>query len=166
MKFARAFNMAAGLAALALTMSPSAFADDTGWYTGFNAGQSRAKIDDTRIADGLLDDGVRTTSISNDDLHFGFKAFGGYAFNRYFALESGYFNLGKFSFAADTLPAGSLRGDIKLQVAKFDPVGSVPLGDKFSLFARAGVNYADAKDSFVGTGAVAVLDPSPRRWAA
>jgi OmpA-OmpF porin, OOP family len=166
MKIVRAFGMAASLAALALTVSPPAFADDAGWYTGFNAGQSRAKIDDTRIADGLLDDGFSTTSIRNDDLHFGFKAYGGYAFNRYFALESGYFNLGRFGFTADTLPAGSLRGDIKLQGANFDAVGSVPLGDKFSLFARAGVNYADAKDSFAGTGAVAVLDPSPHRWAA
>jgi OOP family OmpA-OmpF porin len=166
MKIARAFSMAAGAAALVLTMSPSVFADDAGWYTGFNAGQSRAKIDDTRIADGLLDDGFTTTSISNDDLHFGFKAFGGYAFNRYFALESGYFNLGKFGFTADTSPAGSLRGNIKLQGANFDAVGSVPLGDKFSLFARAGVTYADAKDSFAGTGSVAVIDPSPGRWAA
>jgi len=166
MKIARAFGMAASLGALALTASPSAFADDAGWYTGFNAGQSRAKIDDTRIADGLLDDGFSTPSISNDDLHFGFKAYGGYAFNRYFALESGYFNLGRFGFTADTLPAGSLRGDIKLQGANFDAVGSVPLGDKFSLFARAGVNYADAKDSFAGTGSVAVLEPSPHRWAA
>jgi OOP family OmpA-OmpF porin len=167
MKIARAFGMATGLAALAVTtMSPSAFADDAGWYTGFNAGQSRAKIDDSRIADGLLDDGFTTTSISNDDRHFGFKAFGGYEFNRYFALEGGYFNLGKFGFTADTSPAGSLRGDIKLQGANFDAVGSVPLGDKFSLFARAGVNYADAKDSFAGTGAVTVIDPSPGRWAA
>src|SRR5580704_13703009 len=166
MKIARASSIAASLAALALTMSPSAFADDAGWYTGFNAGQSRAKIDDTRIADGLLDDGFTTTSIRNDDLHFGFKAFGGYEFNRYFALEGGYFNLGKFGFTADTLPAGSLRGNFKLQGANFDAVGSVPLGDKFSLFARAGVNYADAKDSFAGTGSVAVIDPSPHRWAA
>src|SRR6202789_470901 len=165
MKIVRSFGMVAGAAALVLTMSPSVFADDAGWYTGFNAGQSRAKIDDTRIADGLLDDGFTTTSISNDDLHFGFKAYGGYAFNRYFALESGYFNLGKFGFTADTLPAGSLRGDIKLQGANFDAVGSVPLGDKFSLFARAGVTYADAKDSFGGTGSVAVIDPSPRKWA-
>src|ERR1700733_12628496 len=166
MKIARAFSMVAGAAALVLTMSPSVFADGAGWYTGFNAGQSRAKINHTRIADGLLDDWFTTTSISNDDLHFGFKAFGGYAFNRYFALESGYFNLGKFGFTADTLPAGSLRGDVKLQGANFDAVGSVPLGDKFSLFARAGVNYADAKDSFAGTGAVAVIDPSPHKWAA
>ena len=166
MKIARAFGIAASLAALTLTVSPSVFADDAGWYTGFNAGQSRAKIDDTRIADGLLDDGFTTTSISNDDRHFGFKAYGGYAFNRYFALESGYFDLGKFGFTADTLPARSLRGDIKLQGVNFDAVGSVPLGDHFSLFVRGGVNYADARDSFAGTGSVAVIDPSPRKWAA
>src|SRR3984885_14934034 len=124
MKFARAFKMAAGLAALALSMSPSAFADDAGWYTGFNAGQSRAKIDDSRIADGLLDDGLTTTSISNDDRHFGFKAFGGYEFNRYFALEAGYFNLGRFGFTADTLPAGRLRREIKNKGGDFDAVGS------------------------------------------
>ena len=166
MKIARAFSMAAGLAALAVTSSPTAFADDAGWYAGFNAGQSRAKIDDTRIVGGLLDDGFTTTSISNDDRHFGFKVFGGYEFNRYFALEAGYFNLGRFGFLADTLPAGSLRGDIKIQGANFDLVGSVPIGEKFSLFARAGVNYADSKDSFAGTGAVTVIDPSPHKWAA
>ena len=166
MKIARALSIAASLAAFVLVSSPSALADDAGWYTGVNVGQSRARIDDTRIADGLLSDGFTTTSISNDDRHFGFKAFGGYEFNRYFALEGGYFNLGKFGFTADTSPAGSLRGDIKLQGANFDAVGSVPLGEKFSLFARAGLNYADAKDSFTGTGSVAVLDPSPRKWAA
>src|ERR1700722_2496611 len=101
MKIVRAFSMAAGLAVLALTMSPSVFADEAGWYTGFNAGLSRAKINDTRIADGLLDDGFTTTSTSNDDRHFGFKAYGGYEFNRYLALESGYFDLGKFGCTAD-----------------------------------------------------------------
>ncbi len=71
--------------------------------------------------------------------------------------------LGRFGFTANTSPAGSLRGDIKLQGANFDAVGSVPLGDKFSLFARAGLNYAHAKDSFAGTGSVAVIDPSPQQ---
>jgi OmpA-OmpF porin, OOP family len=166
MKIARAFRMVATLAAFAVTSSPAAFADDAGWYAGFNAGQSRAKIDDSRIADGLLGDGLTTTSINDDNHHFGFKAFGGYEFNRYFALESGYFDLGRFGFTADTLPAGSLRGDIKIKGVNFDAVGSVPIGEKFSLFARAGVNYADSKDSFSGTGAVAVIDPSPKKWSA
>jgi OOP family OmpA-OmpF porin len=67
---------------------------------------------------------------------------------------------------ADTLPAGSLRGDIKIQGANFDAVGSVPIGEKFSLFARAGLNYANSKDSFAGSGSVAVLNSSPHKWAA
>jgi OOP family OmpA-OmpF porin len=167
MKIARAIGMMATLATVAVTLSPTAFADDdAGWYVGFNAGQSRATIDDGRIAAGLLSDGFTTTSINDDNSHFGFKVFGGYEFNRYFSLEGGYFNLGQFGFTADTIPAGSLHGDLKLQGGNIDLVGSLPLGDKFSLFARAGLNYAEAKDSFIGTGSVTVIDPSPQKSAA
>src|ERR1700674_1823794 len=115
MKIARAFFLlTATLAAFAAALSPTAFADDAGWYAGAKAGQSRAKIDDGRIANGLLGDGFTSTSISNEDHHFGFKVFGGYEFNRYFALEGGYFDLGRFGFTANTVPAGSLRGNIKI----------------------------------------------------
>src|SRR4029077_21149772 len=165
MKIERDFGLMATLTALALTLSPTTFAaEDVGWYAGFNAGQSRAKIGDGRIAQGLLGDGLPTTPISNHDHHFGFKVFGGYEFNRYIALESGYFDLGRFGFTAHTTPAGSLRGDIKVNGANFDLVGSVPIAEKFSLFARAGLNYAQAKDSFAGTGSVAVIDRSPHKW--
>jgi OOP family OmpA-OmpF porin len=165
MKIERDFRLMATLTALAFTLSPTTFAaEDAGWYAGFNAGQSRAKIGDGRITNGLLGDGFTTTSISNDDHHFGFKVFGGYEFNRYIALESGYFDLGRFGFTAQTTPAGSLRGDIKVNGANFDLVGSVPIAEKFSLFARAGLNYAQAKDSFVGTGSVAVINRSPHKW--
>ena len=166
MKIAQIFGTMLLVAALAGALSSEAFADDAGWYLGFNAGQSRAKIDDSRIADDLLIDGLATTSIGDENRHFAFKTFGGYEFNRYFALESGYFDLGRFGFRADTLPAGGLHGDIKIQGANFDLVGSVPIGDKFSLFARGGVIYEQSRDSFSGSGAVAVLDPSPHRWAA
>jgi len=166
MKISHTSATALILAALGGVFAAQAFADDAGWYVGFNAGQSRAKIDNSRITDDLLIDGFVTTSIGDENRHFAFKTFGGYEFNRYFALESGYFDLGRFGFRADTLPPGSLHGDIKIMGANFDLLGSVPIGDKFSLFARGGVIYADSRDTFVGTGAVAVLDPSPRRWAA
>src|SRR5580700_4120950 len=169
MKIAQAIGMLATVATLAVSLSPTAFADDgndAGWYLGVNAGQSRATLDDARITAGLLSGGLTTTSISDDNSHLGFKVFGGYAFNRYFALEGGYFDLGQFGFTANTTPAGSLRGDIKLKGGNIDLVGSVPLGDKFSLFARAGLNYAEAKDSFRGTGLVGVLNPSPQKSAA
>ena len=166
MRIARAFRLTAALAGLAVTLNPTAFADDAGWYIGVNAGQARTKIDDARIAGGLLGNGFTVTSISNDEHHFGFKAFGGYEFNRYFSLEGGYFDLGQFGFTANTTPPGSLRGNIKIKGGNFDLVGSVPIGDKFSLFARAGLNYADAKDTFTGSGAVTVVDRSPHKSAA
>ena len=146
-------------AMLAVTAGSFAVADDSGWYVGANAGQSRAKIDDTRIVNGLLNEGFDTTAIKDDNSHFGYKLFGGYQFNKYIALEAGYFDLGTFGFTANTVPAAGLTGDIKLKGANLDAVALLPLTEKFSAFGRFGFDYADAKDSFVGYGAVIVPDP-------
>ena len=152
-----------GLAALAVIASPFAVADDSGWYVGANVGQSRAKIDDARITSGLLGSGFTTTSLTNDDRDTGYKIFGGYQFNKNFALEGGYFDLGEFGYTATTLPAGTLNGNIKLKGLNLDAVGILPITEKFSAFGRVGVNYAQAKDSFTGTGAVSVSNPNPSK---
>ena len=151
------------LAVLAAIASPFALADDTGWYGGFNIGQSKAKIDDARITSGLLGSGLATTSITEDNRDTGYKVFGGYKFNRNFALEGGFFDLGRFNFTATTLPAGTLSGDIKLRGLNLDAVGILPITEKFSAFGRLGGNYAEAKDSFSGTGAVNVIRPNPSK---
>ncbi len=143
-----------------------AVAADSGWYGGLGIGQSRAKIDDERITSGLLGSGLAVTSISDDDRDIGYKVFGGLKFNRNFALEAGYFNLGKFGFTATTSPAGTLTGNIKLSGFNLDALGILPLSDNFSAFGRIGVQYAQAKDSFAGTGAVAVANPDPSKGAA
>ena len=162
MKLARASGTL-GLAALAVIASPFAMADDSGWYAGANVGQSRAKIDDARITSSLLGGGLATTSIDDNDRDTGYKLFGGYKINKNFALEGGYFDLGRFGFTATTLPAGTLSGKIKLNGLNLDAVGILPISEKFSAFGRLGMNYAQAKDSFSGTGAVAVLDPNPSK---
>src|SRR5580700_519700 len=113
-------------AILAVLASSSAMADDSGWYIGANAGQSRANIDDTRIRRNLLDEGFDTTALKDDNHHFGYKAFGGYQFNKYFALESGYFDLGRFGYTANTVPSGGLTGDAKFQGANLDAVVFLP----------------------------------------
>lgn len=151
------------VAALAVLASPLANADDTGWYSGINVGRSRAKIDDPHIRSGLLNGGFTTSSIVDDDRATGYKLYGGYQFNRYFALEGGYFDLGKFGYTATTVPAGTLRGDIRLKGLNLDTVGILPLTDKFSVFGRVGVAYADARDTFSGTGAVNVSRPTARK---
>jgi OOP family OmpA-OmpF porin len=155
MKLAKASGML-GLVALAAIASPFAAADDTGWYGGANIGQSRAKIDDARISSGLLGGGFTSSSIADDDRDIGYKLFGGYQFNRNFAIEGGYFDLGRFGFTATTVPNGTLSGNIKVRGLNLDLVGLLPITEKFSAFGRAGLNYAQARDSFAGTGSVNV----------
>ena len=102
-----------GLVALAIAGGTFASAQDSGWYLGGNVGQSRSRIDTPRITSNLLGAGFSTPSLSEHDRDTGYKVFGGYAFNRYFGFEAGYFNLGRFSFQADTLPQGTLNGALK-----------------------------------------------------
>lgn len=162
MKLAKASGTL-GLAALAAFASPYAVADEPGWYGGVTVGQSSANIDNGNITRNLLGSGFATSSISNDDTDTGYKLFAGYKFNRNFALEGGYFDLGRFSYTATTVPAGTLKGNIKLKGVNLDAVGILPINDKFSAFGRVGVNYAKAKDSFSGTGAVTVLNANPSK---
>lgn len=153
-------SKALGLAALSIIYSQVASADEPGWYGGANVGQSRATIDNARITSNLLSGGLTTSGISDRDRSTGFKLYGGYQFNNNFALEGGYFNLGKFGYTATTVPAGSMTGDIKLQGLNLDAVGKLPLTDKLSAIGRVGLNYAQARDTFSGTGAVRVLNAS------
>ena len=145
--------------------SSFAVADDYGWYVGGNLGQSRAKIDDQRIIGSLARTGLSTTSINDDDRKLGYKVFGGYQFSKYFALESGYFDMGKFSFNATTSPPGTFSGDLKLKGFNLDTVGILPIADKFSAFGRLGVNYSEVKSSFSNTGSVGTFPNQSKRAA-
>ncbi len=164
----RISKTAGALSLVGCAVMSGAFAatDDSFWYVGGNIGQSRAKIDDARIAAQLLGGGLATNSIANDDKNTAFKLLGGYQFNRNFALEAGYFDLGQFGYQATTTPAGTLNGRIKLRGVNLDAVGILPVTEKFSAFGRLGVQYAQAQDNFNSTGAVATpTNPNPSQRA-
>lgn len=147
------------VAAFISIASPLAMANDSGWYLGGNVGQSSVDIDDERIIGGLLGSGFVTTSFTDDNRDLGYKLFAGYQINPHFSLEGGYFDLGKFGFTAVTQPLGTLTGTIKLRGVNVDLLGMLPITQRFSAFGRVGVNYAEAKDTFAGTGAANVLNP-------
>ncbi|MEO9038550.1 MAG: outer membrane beta-barrel protein [Gallionella sp.] len=158
-------NTAGALGLVGCVVMSSAFAaDDTFWYAGGNIGQSRAKIDDARISPLLPG-----ATISDDNKGNAFKLFGGYQFNRNFAVEGGYFNLGEFGYTATTAApalAATLNGKIKLQGLNLDAVGMLPMGDKFSVFGRVGMQYAQAKDTFTSSGAAPTpANPNPSKNA-
>ncbi len=152
-----------GLGCLMVVVAASANAQDAGYaYGGLAVGQARAKVDHERITAGLLDVGLTTTAMTLDERHGAYKLFGGYQFNRYLAIEAGYFRLGRFGFTSTTRPAGSLDGQIRLQGIHLDVVGSIPLGGGLSLFGRVGAQHAQARDRFRATGAVTVQNPDPK----
>lgn len=149
------FSKPLSLAVVIALASPLAMADDkAGWYIGGSLGGTLANIDNSDIKKGLTAGGFTTTSLKSDESDIGFKLLGGYQFNEIVAIEGGYFNLGKFGYKANTLPAGSLKGDIKVQGIHIDVVGTWFFTEEFALLARVGVIQTKAEASFKGSGAV------------
>lgn len=148
--------VAGGLLATAiLTGAPALAAENwDNWYIGANAGQSAADIDDSGINDSLAGSGFAVTGFDDDDRDLGYKLFGGYQLNPNFALEGGYFDLGEFSFNADTQPPGTYSGEIEVRGINVDIVGLWPFNEKFSVFGRVGVTYAETKANLAGSGLV------------
>jgi OmpA-OmpF porin, OOP family len=120
-----------GLAsAMALTGPVFAQGQDTGFYIGAALGQAEVDID----CDGAT---------SCDEKDSSWKILGGYQFNKHFAVELGYVNLGEASASG---PAGGLgTASVTFESAAFDlvAVGSLPLGDRFSIFGKIGLYRAD-----------------------
>ncbi len=155
----------ASLGALTATSSWAQAQESGYFYGGLGAGQTRAKIDEARISAGLLGSGLTTSGFARDEKDTGYKVFGGYQLSRNFALELGVFDLGKYSFSATTVPAGGLNGQLKVQGFNLDLVGTMPLTERLSLIGRIGATAARTRDQFSGSGAVAVLNPSPHQRA-
>jgi OmpA-OmpF porin, OOP family len=133
--------------------------DGSGVYLGVGAGVGHANIDQDNINASLLSLGFTNPSTSTDESSVAYKIFAGYSFNRYIAVEGGYFNLGKFSFDSTVTPAGTLNGQVKTYGFNLDAVGSLPLTQTFSIFARGGVQNAKSTVNYTGTGSVLVLTP-------
>lgn len=133
-----------------------------GWYIGGNVGQSRAHVDAQKIGNDVTPESFSTSYLDHNTIDSGYKLFAGYQFNSYFSLEGGYFDLGEHQFnfwsaPTGTVPAGQLNTNMKVRGINLDAVGYLPFTEKFSAFARVGVNYALTQDTFTGTGPVAGL---------
>ena len=159
MKFSKT-STTLGFAALAIFTAPLTLAAEPGWYFGGNGGPSQADVDEDRIAADLLGSGFATTFMDDNERDTGFKVFGGYQFNKHFALESGYYDLGDFGYTSFTVPAGTLHGVLGARGLNLDAVLSLPFTSEFSAFVRAGAAYSEVEGAFEGTGLVNVVEPN------
>ncbi len=141
------FSLTLLAAAFALA-TPCALAQDDGWYSGFGLGKSWADVDVNAVVAGLHTAGYNSSLISTYDDDVTAKALVGYQFNRNFALEGGYFDLGKFNYGANVVPAAQQQGKATIRGLSLDLVGTLHLQDNLSAFARVGINNARISQSF------------------
>ena len=136
-------------ALLVLTVLASALAqaqDDTtntGVYVGIGAGESKGHFDSRRAAREF---GASTNNMTEDHRGASYKAFVGFPLSPFWAVEAGYFDLGRFGYSGS--PIGSPSANSRTNGLNLDLVGTLPITDRWSLLGRVGAAYAETKDSY------------------
>jgi len=142
------------LAILGLLVALPSSAQDANYpYFGLKVGQAHGKFDLDQVSSSVLSPATRATITSRDDKDTSYGAFFGYQINRYIAVETGFFSLGRFGYTASTVPTGSLNGQVRVQGGNLDMVGTLPIGERFSVIGRLGGTYARSRATFTGSGA-------------
>jgi len=140
------------VASFAVVCSTSVMAQGApGFYVGGSVGPTRAHFNNDAYNNLARNNGFAINSSSVDNKDTGGKVFGGYQFNPNFAVEGGYFDLGRFDYSGVT-SGGTYRGNTRSQGLNLDLVGTLPLSDRFSLLGRVGAAYAKTRDSSSSTG--------------
>jgi len=120
-------------AALAAATSAGAQENESGFYAGAGVGTFDVQIDDVDDIDDTID------RYDSDDTAW--KAFGGWRMNPYLAFELAYVNLGS--------PSDDIAPDTRLttETDGFAPyvVGTLPIGDWFEVFGKAGYYWYDTE---------------------
>jgi OOP family OmpA-OmpF porin len=124
-----------GLVLAGMFASASALAADPGFYAG--AGVGKASIEED------------VTGFDADDTAF--KVFGGYNFNKNFAVEVAYFDGGN---PDDRIGIGSIEATIS--GLNISAVGRLPVNEVFSVFVKGGLaSYEVEADGRIGNRVVA-----------
>lgn len=150
-----------GLSGIGLLAFSALAQESSFYYGGLSVGQSQTNLEEDHITQSQTGNALAITDIKRNERDTAYKLFLGYQFNNFYALEGGYFSIGKPHFTSTTSPAGTLDGEVKLQGWNIDLVGFLPLMGGLSALARVGVHNTKASDQFRGTGAVVPADASP-----
>ncbi|MBA6412137.1 outer membrane beta-barrel protein [Parahaliea sp. F7430] len=165
------FKKTLALAVLTASVGSYAQTADSGFYllTDLGYGKARdvaSKSDvDAMLVGGFADFGIAVFDgrSSLDDSDFTFSVGAGYQFNRYFALELAYVDLGEFEYKArGTISDGVATEHTKIslshevQAISLSAIGSYPFSDSLSGYVKGGVMVSDmdlkAKVSLPGLG--------------
>lgn len=149
---------------LAGSLMPLAASAQSSWYLGASGGQSAIQASTGDVETGfLLDDGFTASGTTLEKKDTAWKAYAGYRFNRFLAVEGGYADLGEASFNTTIVaaPPGTtpsppfpIHATATAHGAFLTAIAHCPVTQDFSLFAKAGAFRSDATFTEViqGTG--------------
>jgi opacity protein-like surface antigen len=150
-------------AALGMTAVNAAPAEDAGLYFAVTGGMTSIDLGSKReldeafaipLAEELLDAGFDavdiTTSLDDSDIGWGIDI--GYRFNRYFAAEIGYVDLGEASYVADmdvTVVGATFPVEASIRFASAGPIAAavamLPVNERFDVHAKVGMYFAESE---------------------
>ncbi|KFI07558.1 outer membrane beta-barrel protein [Massilia sp. BSC265] len=119
------FKKFATVTALIIASSAAFAAQPDTFYAGADVG--RTKIND----------------MSGRDTSYG--AFVGYNFHQNFAVEAGYRRLADYDFLVAGAGSSIIGGSESVNQAHLSVIGSLPVGEGFSVYSRLGVNHLRVK---------------------
>lgn len=146
------FKKTALLAALVLS-SGIALAEGN-WYIGAGVGHASVDVDEVMSELDVVRRFATSFHSSKNDSDTSYKLFGGYKYNKNFAVEAGYADFGQFEARASGNTGGtsfSAKGMMDSNAFFVDAVGILPLNDSFSVFGKAGLAYAHTKAKYSET---------------
>ena len=127
------------------------------FYVGGSVGRSDISIDKASQSSQFLNLGFDSATTTSSDNDTAFRVFGGYQFIPYLGVEAAYVDLGRFDFTTRVDPAGSFTGKPQIRGGELSLVGRVPIGERFAIYARAGLFYARTKTTYSGDGSVELI---------
>ena len=117
------------LCIILVAASMTASASDTGFYLG--AGIGKASVDPLKFYPTLGD------YVDNDDT--GYKAYGGYRFLKFLAVEAGYTNFGNLQFAERNVQGSQEIADVSVKGWDAFVVGILPIGNVVDIYGKLGI---------------------------
>jgi len=133
------------LAFVAATVAAPALAQPfaPSWYAGAGFGRGNLNINGTDLT------GLNNATVEDNGTTWGVNL--GWRFHPNFAVEGGYYDLGKYDFAGR---AGivNVTGDAKVESYSLSLVAIAPLSPQFDMYGRIG--YAHSKFKFAANGPI------------
>ena len=120
----------------------TSMAVEAGGYVGLGYGNTKVKADLTDLGGGNIDD---STALA--------KFYGGYQFNKYLALEGGFYSLAQLSVGSVETSSGVVSGSVDMKAFGISGVATAPLTKTVRAYVRAGAALWDADITRDGTSA-------------